>query len=139
MTCIAVRNGVMAADSQVTHQSLRTAGEKLFQVGDDLVGICGDLTAALVFVDWYADRESRRPDLTQENEFEALVLTGEGLTYWTANLRPQTIRQEFYAIGSGSHLAIGAMARGASAKQAVLIACDWCPNCSAPVVTARLK
>lgn len=66
MTTIAVRNGVMASDSQYTHQDLRTLGQKIFRVNESILGISGHIDAALVFIDWFKDREARRPDLANE-------------------------------------------------------------------------
>lgn len=139
MTTIAVRDGVMAADSQMTDGHLRLMGcQKIYPVGAALVGITGSLASALVFVDWYENRESRRPDLSNESDFEALILTAEGLDTWTANLRPIPVRSKFWAVGSGSHLAIGAMAMGASAVDAVKVACAFDIHSSGDVTVAQL-
>lgn len=138
MTTIAVRNGVMASDSQYTHQDLRTLGQKIFRVNESILGISGHIDAALVFVDWFKDREARRPDLANENGFEVIELNASGLYTWTASLRQVPIAHKFYAIGSGAHLAMGAMERGASAKQAVAIACRWDTGSSEPVATMKL-
>lgn len=43
------------------------------------------------------------------------------------------------AAGSGAELAIGAMAYGASAKEAVAIACNWDLNSRGPVHVVRLQ
>lgn len=49
------------------------------------------------------------------------------------------ITQKFYAVGSGAHIAIGAMAAGASAEGACKIACTYEINCAEPVNTIKVK
>lgn len=51
----------------------------------------------------------------------------------------EPVNQEFAAIGTGGPIAIGALARGATAEQAVRIACKWNVYCRPPVHTLRLK
>ena len=137
MTTIACRDGVMAADSQFTHGGLSTRGQKLFRVGDAIIGFCGHVHAAMVFVDWYENREARKPDMGNENEWEALVLHGQTLEHWTASLRPVACLDPYYAIGSGSHLAIGAMWAGADARQAIEAARRWDTNTGGRIVTLQ--
>lgn len=47
-------------------------------------------------------------------------------------------RRGIAAVGSGGHLAIGAMAAGKSARESVAIACDWDINSKLPVHTVEL-
>lgn len=138
MTTVAVRGRVMAADSQFTAQGLRLTGQKLYTVGTAVLGFAGNVSSALVFLDWYENRESRRPDLGNECDFEALVLSADGLEYWDASLRPHPIKGDFHAIGSGSHLALGAMAMGANAEQAVQIAAQFDVHTGGSIIRAEL-
>jgi ATP-dependent protease HslVU (ClpYQ) peptidase subunit len=71
-----------------------------------------------------AGGKGRRPRLCKA--FRALRLSAEGIFLiegpddtW------MKIDDEFYAIGSGAHYAIGALAMGAAPKRAVEIAMDW--------------
>lgn len=128
----------MAADSQTNHQGIKSAAVKIHRTDNAIIGVAGDYTAAMVFVDWYENRESRRPDLGHEDGFEALVLTADGLEYWTANLRPTPVAGDFYAIGSGSHLALGAMAMGADPVQAVTVAARFDFNTGGDIHRAEI-
>ena len=138
MTCIAVRSGVMAADSQATDE-FKTGAVKLYRRKGLIVGIAGNVSQAMVFVDWLFDNRERKPGIEVEDDWSALVLSADGLMHWDISLRPTPIVDAFYAIGSGASLAMGAMEMGASARQAVRVACKRDPYCSGPVVTMRLS
>jgi ATP-dependent protease HslVU (ClpYQ) peptidase subunit len=138
MTIIAYRDGVMAADTCVT-DSFITNGMKLHKKSGHIIGFCGDVAQALVFVDWFFNqKKNRKPDLASETGWEALVLNKDGVTTWDRSLRPIPMDDHFYAIGSGATLAMGAMEHGASAKKAVEIACKRDPYCRLPVTVMRL-
>lgn len=138
MTIIAYRDGVMAADSQVTG-NFTTLGIKLHRKSGKIIGFAGDLHQALVFVDWYFDSKQRKPDIANENDWVALVASKDGLEEWNHSLRPVRVPEMFYAIGSGAEVAMGAMEAGASAKRAAEIACKRADGCGGPVVTMRLR
>ncbi len=138
MTIIAYRDGVLAADSCVT-DGFVTRGMKLHRKSGHIIGFCGDVAQALVFVDWFFNqKKNRRPDLASEAGWEAIVLNKDGATTWDRSLRPIPIDDQFYAIGSGASLAMGAMEYGASAAEAVAIACKRDPYCRDPVVVYEL-
>lgn len=138
MTIIAYRAGVMAADTCMT-DSFVTCGIKLYKKKGHIIGFCGDVEQALVFVDWFFDqKKNRRPDLAAEQGWEALVMNKTGVYTWGRSLRPIEISEDFYAIGSGAALAMGAMEHGASAAEAVAIACRRDPYCREPVTVLTL-
>lgn len=128
----------MAADSQFTHQGLITKGTKIFRVGDDIIGFCGEVASGLSFVEWKRGKVDKPVDL--DDDFEALVLSKNGkLTYYGAKLVVMPVTEPFSAVGSGSHLAIGAMHQGATPEEAVKIACKVDTNSCLPVKTIRIK
>lgn len=141
MTTIAYRNGVLAGDSQATDSQLwRTS--KIARVntsaGQLLVGWSGDVHAALVFVEWLKNDKSRKPDIGNE-DFAAIVVATTGrVTIWTQSLIGWRPEGKFFAIGSGSSAAMGAMHRGAGAIEAVKIACKVDPYTRGPVRSLRL-
>lgn len=153
MTIIAYRDGIIAADSRVTVDS--EAGgtrmfrcEKLFRktVKDGrkkvpvIIATAGESAPGLVFVDWYGSDKPPPAALIDGNaDFTCLILRPDGLYEVDRWCRPEKIIMKFYAIGSGSKVALGAMELGASAKQAAEAACKWDPYCAAPVFTMRLK
>ena len=155
MTTIAYRNGVLAADSRVTVSSEaggdRTFNcEKLFRkfvagpegaIEEVILATAGDSTSGMVFVDWYGS--GHEPPVQQfiaaAADFTVLVLRKDGLWEYDAWCRGMQIKDEFYAVGSGTKLALGAMEMGASALKAVEIAARRDPYTAAPFLSMRLK
>lgn len=138
MTCIAVKNGIMAADSRVSGDYI-TPGVKLQRCPDCIIGFAGDVTEAMVFIDWYQDKRNRQPDVGHETNWCALVMFETHIEYWDKSLRGFKLLETIAAIGSGAPLAIGAMDAGKSAKEAVRIACRRDNGCGLPVVTMSLR
>lgn len=143
MTTIVYRDGVMAADSRATAcNGSISRMTKLFRVRGDIVGFAGEASSALVFHDWY--KRPDRKDIPQalrdgSADFSALVLTSKGLLEYDKWCRAMTVEDEFYAIGSGTLAALGAMHQGATARQAVAIACRIDPHSGPPVVSMSRK
>src|SRR4051812_41649172 len=98
----------MAADSRISG-SYNTLGIKIYRAPKALIGFAGEVTQALAFIDWYRDRKSRQPDLANEEDWCALVLTSGGIEYWDRSLRPMLQIESIAAIGSGAPFAIAAM------------------------------
>ncbi len=154
MTTITYRNGVLAADSRVTVDSEAGGSrnficEKLFRKsipGPDgtaeevILATAGDSSSGMVFVDWYGSGQPP-PELlvTGEADFTVLILKRDGLYEVDAWCRPIKILDEFYAVGSGTKAALGAMHMGASAQRAVEIACRIDPYSAPPIITMRLN
>jgi ATP-dependent protease HslVU (ClpYQ) peptidase subunit len=141
MTTIAYAKGVLAGDSQATDDQVwRTRKVYRLQTsaGMLLVGYCGEVHAALVFMEWLKNDKNRKPDLSNE-VFEAIVIAETGrVTIWTANLVPWRPSGKFFAIGSGAKAAMAAMYCGKNAVEAVKIACKIDPYSRGPVHSIRL-
>jgi hypothetical protein len=154
MTTIAFRDGIMAADSQVTVDSegggaRKFRCEKLYRVKvrngrktvPALVGLAGGSYDGLAFLDWLmgADPEPPTRLIEGEADFTALVLNKFGLFEYDKWCRPERVLEKFYAVGSGAKAALGAMHMGASATCAVAIACKIDPYSAPPIVSMSLK
>lgn len=146
MTAIVYKNGVMASDTQETVNDVPRRCVKLYKVGKDVIGTAGNSYTGMMFVDWWKNgaQADDKPDLTNldvdEEDFECLVWTKGKLYSVTRLFQLVEINLEdhpYYAIGSGSAVAYGALAMGASAKRAVEIACDYDISCGLPVETKR--
>lgn len=154
MTTICYRDGVMAADTRVT-VTCEAGGarafrcEKLYRVKvkqgrrevPAIVGLAGGSFDGLAFLDWLVGATPEPPQrlIEGEAEFSALVLNKHGLFEYDKWCRPDRVLEKFYAIGSGSKAALGAMHMGASARRAVAVACRIDPYTAAPIVTMRLS
>lgn len=140
MTVVVVRNGEMASDSRFTADGLITKGTKIFRKNDALIGIAGDVAPALIFVDWYGTNGPAPAEFLSANgDFSALVLSKSGMLEFDKWCKGMKIQGRFYAIGSGSKVALGALHMGASAVVAARIACKLDDGCGLPIVTMRLK
>ncbi len=139
MTTIAVRGGLMAADSRMTHDGRMTRCVKLFKRAGAVIGLAGDDAPAMMFIDWYGSGRSRPEILvTGAADFHALVLD-EKKRVWLFDkwCRGERITAPFFAVGTGADAAMGAMHAGADARRAVSIACKVDINSGLPVVYMR--
>ena len=78
----------------------------------------------------FLDRLSFPPD--DVKDFSALVLFQEKIWLVHEELVPMELKQPFTARGSGAHFAMGALAAGASAWHALVIACEYDISTGAP-------
>lgn len=142
MTTIAADRTSMAADSlMIDDKGLCDSTQKIWRADDALIGISGSVTDGLIFVDWYKwyrDREDEdKPKLG--DDFEALVLMEDGLYSYHKSLVPVKINHQYWAIGSGAPIAIGAFAMDATPMEAVEAACIFDINTNGPILVERLK
>ena len=122
MTTIAVKDSIMAGDTQGTFEGCLMLMNKIFKVKDELIGVCGDYDAAVDFVETY--KKYKRPTKPEDTEanFDYLLLNNKGC-YLATGYGPRTkVLEKFWAIGSGKEAAITAMRMGATAKEAVKMA-----------------
>lgn len=133
------------ADSRLTSKYALTDNcKKLNRVGSFVVGICGAayVTSALYYEDttWVTSVEKLRQlfmnlkkDDNESTRF--LAATKTNLYYGSHDGLVHDLSDKlFYAIGSGGDFAMGALAAGSTAREAVKIASDYDPGCGGPVV-----
>lgn len=142
MTTIAFRDGIMAATTAAWTSIYQGSGPTIFRTRDGgLVAMCGDTNMARSFVRWIEanEDEAQIPRIPEKTDFGAIVVGRNGVVgRFTESFQRQDIDAEFHALGSGSLLALGAMAMGASAEKAVEIACQFDPWSRGPVQVERL-
>lgn len=126
MTTIAIKNGFMVSDSRVTRGGgILGATKKVYDFGNIVVGVCGTLQDSTRFLKWIKGGKKRKFPVGENTDFDALVyhrLSGKVLLYASSDVG-DAIDAGFYAIGSGTQYAIGAMQVGASAAEAIEVAC----------------
>ncbi len=138
MTTIVCNRSGMAADKRISGGAMFRS-TKIFSINGSLIGIAGNVEQALRFVEWRRTPE-QKPIFNDSSEFQALELSPEGkLIWWGAELVGIPIEDDFYAIGSGSHLALGALSMGASLKQSILVAARWDVGTGTEIQTMALK
>jgi len=124
MTTIAANAmaGEMVSDSKCSYGDLWFPTEKVFRVGDELVGCAGDVKHWRDFLRWYqGGKKGARP---KGAEYTALILRKDGLWQFDSNGLEMRIERGFHAIGSGEKAAIAVMLAGHSTREAVEIACQ---------------
>lgn len=134
MTTIAYRDRTLAADSLVSGEMMRWGTTaKLFRAPCGWIGAaCGDAGAASEFAQWMETLtfEIPAPPSFAAPEFKSavdgLLISHFGTIWcWTGRPRLFPLETEFTAIGSGAKIAMGAMAMGATAEQAVAVAAQF--------------
>ena len=135
MTVIAVRDGVMAADSRGTFGQQPYHCGKIYRTRAGIVGMAGESSACLAFAQHFDGVEV--PDEHLKGA-AALVLCADGIVLYDESARGERVQEPFFAIGSGAPVALGAMHMGATAREAAKAACRWNNYCELPVVALRL-
>ncbi len=126
MTTIAYRDGILAADTQITCGSTVDGwAQKAFKIGSVLYATVGSAGPGEAFRNWLVggmkgDAPNMKP--TDEIEGDAFIFPGGDRVVWRYRNEWATHRAPFFAYGSGSAIALGAMAMGATAEQAVAAA-----------------
>jgi ATP-dependent protease HslVU (ClpYQ) peptidase subunit len=135
-----MKHRVMVADSRCSGGGSHFRTQKIFRVGDKLIGCCGTTMHAKKFIEWMMHGTPVSFVYDKEDQtFQALVMDGGFLLYYDNELVPITVDEPFFAIGSGSAYAIGAMDAGASPQRAVELAIlrDECSG--PPIVSIKHK
>jgi ATP-dependent protease HslVU (ClpYQ) peptidase subunit len=126
VTTIATDGKTMASDSQIVLGGLRAgSGKKVRSVRGHIVGTSGEHGDGVIFCDWFEKGAllDERPDLA--GDFHAMTLDKEGkILVYDSDCVPFHA-SGFFAIGSGSDFALGAMAKGATPFEAVKIAAEF--------------
>lgn len=134
MTTIAWDGKTLAVDSRMTGGAvirsenavklhrIEMSGEPVWLAG------CGEMNDILLALEWYREgsRRDAKPDLS--DGFAALILRGGRAYRVECALIEWDVAAPFAAAGSGVELALGAMAMGATAVEAVKIAARFDPG-----------
>lgn len=118
MTTVAFRDGIIAADTLMTASETRCGYcTKIMRVGRLVIGFCGTLSNFEKFRCWIKDGALGAFKSDGGNVF-IVPPTGPAVI-WGDSDSPWREDAEFWAIGTGEKLAMGAMAAGATAAEAV--------------------
>jgi 20S proteasome alpha/beta subunit len=126
MTTIAYKNGVLATDTKASDGDLAAlCTSKVYETADEVYAIAGTLSRGLKFVDWLLGGEEGEAPKMKGVTVVCMSKKDRTVTIYEETDYPMVVEDTMYAWGSGSHLAIGAMAHGATPKEAVAIANKW--------------
>jgi ATP-dependent protease HslVU (ClpYQ) peptidase subunit len=138
VTCVAYREGVIAADSMSVVEDIKMDNEvKVCKRKGHLFGLAGDAMPPMdMAISWYFKKNRGK---LYPYKFSLLVITPDLKVFdIDQNNGTVPITAPFYAVGSGAAYAIGAMEAGAGAEQAVQAAIKWCPTVGGKVVVRKL-
>lgn len=122
MTTIAYRDGVLAADTLVNANGNRDDfAPKIERIGNLLVGTSGSYPTGLKFRAWVARGFAGDCPYDDTADGNGIIVWAHGVIGW-CSAGPWPVLQPFYALGSGTEFAMGAMEMGATAEQAVAVA-----------------
>lgn len=124
MTTIAYDGKSLCADTLITVGGERVGyRNKLVRKGDFVFAYCGDVSVGLAVGHWLLDgaKAKLRPEIPADGEFEIVLVSPREVLVCTEDLLPYSWYGS-YAAGSGASFARAAMAMGAAAKEAVLLA-----------------
>lgn len=141
MTTIAYRDGIMAAEGKMTlgDMVIKLDTEKVFWVNNHLVGVCGRARAINTFVSWLQKQTDYHivnsevgdlvdlipPVLEDDEGYTALVVTPSRQVLMYEGNTPIDMGVDVpMSVGSGSCFALASMKTGASAEEAVKVACE---------------
>ena len=146
MSTVAYKDGIIAGDTKLTDGNLKLHAQKIYRVHDKLlVGLAGDWLGCLKFLNWI-QQNNHYPEITvgwnfEEKDtlkFEALVADKDSIAVYDHCMIKMYIDETFWAAGSGRDIAIGAMAHGATAEEAVEIATEYDTYTEGEVMTLEL-
>lgn len=144
MTVVCYKDGVMAADSNVVYGNLIIgSAQKVLKTDDGfLVGGSGNLANLAMFFDWFQNEDEGKPSLDELKleDIDVITVDPDGNVFIIDSSGwPMEIKADYYVSGTGSQIAMGAMAQGATAIQAVELACKFVPGCGGDIQVVKLK
>jgi ATP-dependent protease HslVU (ClpYQ) peptidase subunit len=133
LTCIAWDRKSVAADKQASNSGLRHRTTKLRRISSgEVLAWTGDQDSGEMVAKWYEDGAdpARWPECQKDKDSwsRLIVVSATGAKVFERQPIATAVEDDFMAWGSGRDFAIGAMARGASAREAVEVAMEF-DNC----------
>jgi hypothetical protein len=137
MTTVAFRDGVLAVDSGVGMEARGCflGNVRKCYTGDGVIGAAaGDAAEMREFRKWIEAGAEPGKWINGQQNIQGIIVRKGGAVSIYCNGAELDASGEFFAAGSGCAVALGAMAAGASAVQAVEIACIYDMSTRGPVV-----
>ena len=133
MTVLAWDGKTLAADRLACAGMMKATVTKIAQAGEELLGICGNLSVGNELREWYlngADPDCFPDSALSDGETDLVVVKADGTVWvYSASATPFQIEDPVCAFGAGAEAAWGALLCGASAQRAVEIASQINVSC----------
>lgn len=144
MTTIAYRAGTISADTRISYASYHNGNrEKLAIQGGYIVALAGQTWLRKPLEQWASEgcpEDSIPAVLIDHNDcFEALLIDRDGNCSAVECGYLVPVLADYAAIGSGGMFALGAMAHGASASEAVAAAASHDKNTGGDIQTLHFS
>jgi 20S proteasome alpha/beta subunit len=136
MTTIVYKDGILAADSRSISNNVHFSQyKKIYLIGEDVYGFAGDVISICQYVRLLKKeiKEFKTPEKTNFAGMRINLKTKKVFTIENNGdfICEEECLDEFFAIGIGRELAMGAMEMGASSLESCDVACKY-SNCSRP-------
>ena len=129
----------LATDRQANDGSMKWEAEKAWYVGTDyIVSGVGVLGSILKMRDWFVSSGDPAALDVPHNSAELIVVSSEGLSVISSNGTSVELSAPM-AFGEGREYALGAMAMGATAEEAVQISNEYSLHCGKGVLKYTLQ
>lgn len=139
MTVIAYRDGILASDSLVCSGDVYSGmAKKIAKAEGYLFGMAGIIHEMPKFMEAILNGTDYKPE---DKEFSAICINPMGNVFHfhgEAGSNGLHVTAPYHAIGSGEHVALGAMYMGGSAEDAVKAAIKICRSCGGRVQKVSL-
>lgn len=126
MTCVAYdRDGYVAWDSQITVETARLPYviDKVWTLNGKIYAFAGDIPRMDSVIEWH--RDGALPEVAPKGTWDLLVVGRRSAHVYTNDVPFASKIRAPFAMGSGGPYALGALAAGASAFDAVKIAAKY--------------
>ena len=142
MTIIVWTPTAMAADRLAVRGDTKMYLRKMHRIGNKVIASCGTSDYSEAMFAWY--RAGALPEQfpkTQEKDDYSILVVGnaEGVVHYDRAPYPVKLLQPFAAFGCGREAALGALEMGATAHQAVVVACKWISGCGGQIDVEALQ
>lgn len=135
MTTIVATKTAIYADTQCSY-SVPFKVRKVERIGDSLYAGAGDMDDLQRFFSWRRDG-GKAPAF--DDGLDVLEVCSDGMFIWGRKLVRLHVDEEVYAVGSGSQYAMGALAMGATPKQAMAVAASLDMQTGSIIAIVKLK
>lgn len=148
MTVVAYRDNILAIDSQASCAGHAYRVNKFHTMQDPdhevvtVLTYTGDMDSGMEMIAWYtkgADPKKFPASGRGEKFCRLIVANGTGLFWFEQSPYPMRAVELYMAFGSGRDYALGAMAREATAIEAVEATIKHSADCMGPVVAFDLS
>lgn len=133
MSIVAYDGKSLAADRQMTRGNFKFEVRKIRRINSYVLAWTGYMSSGLAMAHWFENGALRGdfPACQQNNELWArlIVVSKDEVVYYEQTPHAIGVYAPYMAWGQGSDFAMGAMSHGATAKEAVEIACRFDTGC----------